>query len=196
MIPGPVALQAKSLFPRLRVRTHFPARDVIMIHKINWKPVLTYVVLVGLPMLGVLEALQLGRGLRAPTRVVGKWVLQPDASYTGGSNCVKLLSLLKDPVLSMSQSGTHLVLSFNDGLKTSLTGSIEQTSLAASVSSQPESSVGEAGCDGGRIYLKAIVEGEPEQQRLSGTLMMPGCHECSPVSFTGLRQRQPESERR
>lgn len=166
-----------------------------MIREINFKSVLTYSLLAGLPLAGILGVLHLGRGLQAPTCVAGKWVLQADAGHAVESNCAKLSSLLKQPVLSISQSGTQLVLSFDDELRTSLTGDIQQRSLTAEGDSRPGSFAGDAGCDGSKIYVKAILEEEPGQGRLTGTFMVPECRECAPVSFSGSHRQQSDRGR-
>jgi hypothetical protein len=150
------------------------------------KFVVAYVLLVGLPMLGLAGVLRSGRSLVAPISIDGVWKIQGDASRLSGQSCSKTLTSLLNSPLTISQSGISLALTFNTPSKIPASGSLEGTSLKASIVPPRDS---EAGCSGDQIpFITASVDPKSEPRTLSGILSVTGCASCAPVEFRAVRQ--------
>ncbi|HNB53430.1 MAG TPA: hypothetical protein PK530_15870 [Anaerolineales bacterium] len=147
------------------------------------KAVLHYVFLVGIPVLVVLGILRLGENtLKAPASVEGNWLLAlPENATT--SSCKTMQIDVKEPMLNISQSGPHLVLTFNDENRTDLKGTLNELSInahSAQVSSDGLSS----------LSLTLTVDRDAEPDQMQGVLTLESCGET--WSFTAVRQ--PETE--
>src|SRR5712692_4031826 len=103
-----------------------PGRKIEVFHK---NLVLAYILLVGLPLLGLFSVLEAGRGLVALPAVSGEWTLDLDARPSAPANCLAPLTGAQRPVLNISQSGANVVVSFNEAPKMTLTGSLEGNRL-------------------------------------------------------------------
>ncbi len=155
------------------------------------KLVLTYVVLVGLPLLGLLGVLRAGRKLTAPVAVGGAWNLEADFTPLSGTPCGALLSGRKQPSLNISQSGTSVRFSIGDPVENGIPGTLQNSTLTMGTmgGESPESSVrsGVSCEDSQALYLKATVHPEGGKRVMTGTLGIHGCANCSPVSFRAVR---------
>lgn len=77
------------------------------------KALVQYVLLVGIPILGVLGVLHLGQGLSAPHAVSGLWDITPSDSGQAASvtcSCPTVTDTLATQTLTVEQSGPKLVL--------------------------------------------------------------------------------------
>lgn len=153
------------------------------------KLVLEYVFLVGLPLVGLLGILRAGQHLTPPISVAGAWNVDADLSALASAGYGQLLTGARQPFLTISQSGTSLVFSLNNPQRTTLSGTIHDTTLTIG----PEHSEGFEGTGGHcgdprAIYLKAVVYKQGGQRVLTGILGIRSCEKCVPVSFRAVRQ--------
>src|SRR2546430_13404224 len=95
--------------------------------KANRDFIIAYVVLVGLPILGLVGVLKTGRTLGAPFSVDGTWKLQADAVRLQALPCGKSLAS-PDIAMSVSQSGANFTLDLVSGPKSLSSRSEEHTS--------------------------------------------------------------------
>ncbi len=153
--------------------------------------VIAYILLVGLPLLGLAGVLRSGRKLIAPISIDGTWKVEGDASRISNQPCAKTLSSLLNTSLVISQSGKNLAITFNNPTKTVGSGLLEGKSLRASIGPQRDSA-GEAGCGGDQIpILNAAIDPKSEPRILTGTLSVSECTSCTPVAFRAVRQPRP-----
>jgi len=117
--------------------------------------------LVGVPVLGLFGILEAGRSLAAPPSVSGDWTVEFDSA----ANCAGL-ARLRQPALTISQSGTEARITLNDGRATTLEASINESSLTAK-------------------SLTAAITGKAAQRVLEGKVELDGC---GPVAFRAVRQ--------
>jgi hypothetical protein len=148
--------------------------------------VMAYILLVGLPLLGLAGVLRSGRSLVAPISVDGVWRIEPDTSHLIVQACAKSAAALSASSVVISQSGKSLVLAFNNAAKTVASGTLDGANLKVSLAPSRDSS-SEAGCDQG-VVLAATVDPKTEPRALTGVLSVAGCPSCAPIEFHALRQ--------
>jgi hypothetical protein len=158
------------------------------VSRISRNFIIAYVVLVGLPVLGLIQVLKSGRGLAAPLSVDGTWKLQTDASPLSKSPCGNPATSFQNPLLQISQSGKALVLTLSNGAKMTTPGAIEGTKIRAAF---PPSATGsnQTGCGNeGALVLTATVDPKSDPRSLVGMLSVDNCSACATVEFRGERQ--------
>ena len=121
-----------------------------------------YLLLVGVPVLGLLGILEAGRAITAPLSVGGDWALEFDPA----APCATGPASLQQPALSISQSGTEALITVNDGHATTLEATINGSALTAK-------------------SLKASIAGKLGARTLEGMMRFDGC---APVAFRAVRQ--------
>lgn len=150
--------------------------------------VIAYIILVGMPLLGLAGILRSGRGLSAPISVDGVWKLSTDTANQPSGRCGKSLASLQDWLLTISQSGKELVVSLNNGSSATGSGVIEGTTLNATVPLR-EASANEPGCAiDGVLTLSATINPKAEDRSMQGTISVSGCTSCSGVKYQAVRQ--------
>ena len=152
--------------------------------------VIAYILLVGLPLLGLVGVLRSGRSLTAPFSVDGAWKIEPGASRLPASPCGNFLSSVSNAPLSISQSGKSLVVTLSGGTKTTtgtLDGKTVRAKFAGTVRSGADKS-GAAACGDDSLTLAATLDPLAEPRTLSGTLSIEGCGSCPPLEFRAVRQ--------
>jgi hypothetical protein len=148
--------------------------------------VVAYILLVGLPLLGLAGVLRSGRSLIAPISVDGVWKIETDAGRLAVASCDKPASAFSSMVIS--QSGKGFVLTVNNGSKTVSSGVLEGKSLRASVVPVRDLS-SKSGCgDDQPFALTATVDPNTEPRSMTGLLSVNGCPSCVPVKFHAVRQ--------
>jgi hypothetical protein len=148
--------------------------------------VVAYILLVGLPLLGLAGVLRSGHSLTAPISVDGVWKIETDAGRMAVPSCDKPASAFSSVVIS--QSGKSLVLTFNNAPKTVSSGVLEGESLRASGVPARDLSV-KSGCGDDQPWtLTATVDSSTEPRSLTGVLSVTGCPSCVPVKFHAVRQ--------
>jgi len=160
--------------------------------------VIAYILLVGLPLLGLVGILKSGRRLAAPFSVDGAWKIESGASRPPASPCGNFLSSVSNAPLSISQSGKSLVVTLRGGTKTTtgtLDGKTVRAQFAGTVRSGTDKS-GAAECGDGSLTLAATLDPLAEPRTLSGTLSVEGCGSCAPLEFRAVKQpRSPGGTR-
>jgi len=156
--------------------------------------VIAYVLLVGLPILGLVGILKSGRNLTAPISIDGVWQLQADPAQLASMSCGKALGDSSNTTLSISQSGKNFSLGFgsinpSNGLRSVASGVVDGTTLRASLPIPSATSAADGGCGQGReLTLVATVNPKADPRSLAGTLSINGCPSCTPVEFNAVRQ--------
>jgi hypothetical protein len=138
---------------------------------------ISYLLLVGVPILGVLGLLRLGANLAAPVAVAGDWLLV-EAPY---SSCMNGLVWDQPSKMAIAQSGRLLVVSLSDANHSVLTGKLDGLAITA------ESDRG--------LRLSAAVDKNEDPYRMEVELTVSDCSE--PVQWSATRfpvaQNQPAS---
>ncbi|HYM78946.1 MAG TPA: hypothetical protein VE377_23435 [Candidatus Dormibacteraeota bacterium] len=153
----------------------------------NRRFIVAYILLVGLPLVGLAGVLKTGRALNAPISIDGVWKLDAPASHPVSQSCDQAVSALLASSLLVSQSGKSLALTFNGASKTAFSGELEGRNIKASIG--PVS-----GCVNEQpVMLAASVDPKSEPKLLTGSLTVSNCASCSPVEFRAVRQPRPQS---
>jgi hypothetical protein len=153
--------------------------------------ILAYILLVGLPIVGLLGVLRSGRKLTPPISVDGLWHLQADPDRLASLPCGNALASSPDTALAISQSGKNFTLTLANGPKSTSSGELDGTALKASIAPSPEWSA-QAGCGSDReLALVATVDPKSEPRSLSGTLSVNNCSSCGAVEIRAVKQTPP-----
>jgi hypothetical protein len=156
--------------------------------RVSWNFVLAYVLLVGLPLLGLAGVLRSGRTLVAPISIDGTWQLDADAKPSAGYPCPAASNLVSSP-LQISQSGLTFVVTFGKN-KAELPGTLEGKTLKASSLPGPDT---QSGTCSGPFTLTATVDPKSDPRSLTGALSVPACSSCEPIAFHAVRQPKPQA---
>jgi hypothetical protein len=149
------------------------------ISRTNRNFVIAYVLLVGVPLLGLAGVLKAGHALTAPISVDGTWTLQTDTATLCGWT-------LQNPVLTISQSGRDLVVGLNNGLNAAGTGTLAGATMDAALP-LPATAADHCGSDA-TLALRAAIDSKAEPKTMLGTISVNGCASCPDVSYRALRQ--------
>jgi hypothetical protein len=147
--------------------------------------VVSYVLLVGLPILAVVAILHLGRNLRAPARVAGTWGLDFSSSHSPIHAC-NPTARASHLVLTISQSGREISPQFN-GSEELDRGTIEGTTLQWVIAPRPEWS-GPSVCPGLDLSFVAQVDSETMPTFMRGIVFIRGCTACTSTEFRATRR--------
>ncbi len=151
------------------------------------KLILSYICLVGIPLLGLIGIVRAGQRLQAPISVGGIWNVEADFSPLSGKPCGDALGSGKQPLLSISQSGDRVLLTLNNPQATALAGTIHGSALAAGNEDAGDPVGGQ--CTAAQaIGVSAAVTEDGEERALTGVFKLISCPECAPVSFHATRQ--------
>ena len=129
---------------------------------------LLYLGLVGLPVLGILGLLQVGRTLSAPISLAGTWnaQLSPKSEATAAGP-----GLLPRPmVLTITQSGSDVILVFDDVQRTTLVGKIQGATIDASAVRQDGTANYAADVGNTPRSFRASIDWRADPRRLVGVL--------------------------
>jgi len=147
--------------------------------------VIAYILLVGLPLVGLAGVLRSGRNLNAPFSVDGAWKIDAGASHPSAAPCTDFLSSVSNSPLSISQSGTSLVISL--GGKTT-TGALAGKTIKAQFAGFNNANTD---CKDRSLTLTATLDPQAEPRTLSGRFSVEGCASCAPVEFRAVKQPRP-----
>lgn len=151
------------------------------------RPILLYVSLVGLPVLGILGLLQVGQTLSAPISLAGKWnaqLIPRNPQDLAGNN-----SLLRPgpTTLNITQSGPNLLLSFEDDPKATFVGNIRDMTINAGMVRQDAKATYTSNGTTS-IFLRARVDRHTSPERLLGVLTFANESVRIEVPLTAIRQ--------
>jgi len=150
------------------------------------KPVLLYLVLVGIPILGILGLLQVGQTLSAPISVAGTWNAQLSLPSQLDSAAGDPLIHPGPTLLNISQSGPRLFLAFNDDQKTTLVGNVQDMTIDASVFRDGRANSSSLAAT--IIHFHGKVNRQTEPDRLVGVLIFEDGPSRTEVPLTATRQ--------
>jgi hypothetical protein len=131
------------------------------------KLLISYFLLVGVPILGVLGLLQLGANLVAPVAVAGEWL----PSEAPSSGCMSGLVWDQPAKMAIAQSGRLLVVSLSDANHSILTGTLDGLAISAEYDS--------------RLWLSAAVDSSADPYQMQVELTVGDCPE--PVRWRATR---------
>jgi len=153
----------------------------------NRRFVLAYILLVGVPLLGLAGVLKFGRGLSAPISVDGVWKLSADGTHLP-AKCAKGLAFLQGSLITFSQSGRDVIVTVNGEGAISGSGVIEGTTLNASLP-VVATTANEPGCNTDNVLtLRATVDPKLEPRSMQGIFSFQQCPSCSSLSYQAVRQ--------
>ena len=124
------------------------------------KSIFHYILLVGLPVLGIVGLLRIGDRITPPISVGGNWQIEVASHDTADTHWNGFFNWSGKPVLTILQSGPHVRLAFKNGEGTTLAGTMTDLTLTAA-------STG--------INLEARLDQEVEQDILSGKMTIDNC---------------------
>jgi hypothetical protein len=145
--------------------------------------VIAYILLVGVPLLALAGVLRSGRSLIAPFSVDGTWKLDAGAIPPASAPCGDFFSSVLNSPVSISQSGTSLVIGL-EGKTT--TGTLTGKTIKAQFSGAANPNASD--CSDRSLSLTATLDPLIEPRALSGKLSVEGCASCLPVEFRAVRQ--------
>lgn len=158
--------------------------------------VVAYVLLVGLPLLGLAGVLKSGRSLVAPISVDGIWKIEAEAgrlgSQSASQSCEKTAAPFAAGSIAISQSGKNLVLTFDNGSKVVASGAIEGKTISASFAPARDTS-SDNSCGDRPITFVATIDPRTEPRSLSAVLSVKDCASCVPLEFRAVRQPRTPS---
>lgn len=141
-----------------------------------------YLVMVGLPFLGVLAVLELGSSVEAPVRVAGEWQIDGELESNLDTPCAPLLSRFYAPVISISQSGKFLEIALPNRSRDRLLGSFADDRLLAEA---------RPALFGDDVFDLVRISGRLAEEEgkliIHGVLAMPRRIDCIPVPFRAQR---------
>jgi hypothetical protein len=149
--------------------------------------VIAYILLVGLPLLGLVGVLRSGRTLTAPFSVDGAWKIDTGTAHPSAAPCGDFLSSLSNSPVSISQSGTSLVIGLGSGKTT--TGILDGKTIKAQFAGSANPNAND--CSDHNLALTATLDPQTEPRTLSGRITVEGCATCAPVEFYATRQPRP-----
>lgn len=148
--------------------------------------VFAYIVLVGVPVLGLVGVLRGGKTLTAPISVSGSWKVSADQSRFLANPCARILSGA-NATFAISQSGKNFTLTVPSASLSTSSGAIEGTTLRADLT--PIAGSKDPACTTQPVSLVASVP-QSDPRSLHGVLHVDNCSSCDPIQFQGTRDEQ------
>jgi hypothetical protein len=152
------------------------------------RSILLYLLLVGMPVLGLLALLHIGQGLTPPISVAGTWTVQTTPQLVDAPSCSDPFGRSGHPRLTITQSGSRLLLMLNDDKESALTGEINGPNINAEVVSRPPAAAVNLSLrDAPEILFRASVDRRALVERLVGELSFINRPFCARIPFTATR---------
>jgi hypothetical protein len=158
------------------------------------KPILLYLILVGLPVLAIFGLLRAGQKLSAPISLAGAWNAQLNLENPPDSSVRTALIHPGPTVLSITQSGPHVFLTFDELQTTTLIGNVQDLTVYASFIPESGGPTNTSGSKMTAIYFHGRVDRQTQPDRLLGVITFDRGPVRSKVSVIASRQsgvRQP-----
>jgi hypothetical protein len=134
--------------------------------------------MVGLPIAGMLVALNLGRGLAAPASVAGVWRVELVEPAGGIQRCNEAPAPVP-PALQIIQSGRRIAISVGDEKKVAAVGELREATLTAA---------------GDSLQVKARLHREGDRTRLQGFISLRVCGKPAEIEFHAAPAPKRETE--
>jgi hypothetical protein len=160
-------------------------------HSYKFRLGLTYVLLVGLPLLAIALTLRGGAHLQAPLAVRGDWVVSADFASWRREPCAASFVDTSQPFMTITQSGRDLTVVLTNMGNVTMVGTIDGATLKATrqLGHDKIESVWENECPGEKsLQMQAEVGGQGESRSFTGTLALKGCANCAPIAFSATRR--------
>jgi hypothetical protein len=154
------------------------------------RPVLWYIVMVGVPVAAMLGILRLGERLEPPRAAHGQYSIAFDSA--GSGHCLSALVADGDSRLNIAQSGPKLDMTFGP---VELFGTIDGDRIYAAAPTQENALLRAASCltvDTVAVSAALPARGATDTHWV-GNFLFPGCATCPGVPFRGTRL--PDRER-
>lgn len=152
------------------------------------RAVFLYLVLVGFPVLGILGLLRVGQTLSAPSSLAGRWNAQLGVPTSLVSSAGDPLIHPGATILSITQSGPQVLLTFDDIQKQPLIGTVQDSVIYARF--VPESASDTSGLATAAIYFQGRIDRQTDQARLLGVLTFDRGPVRTEVPLTAVRQSE------
>jgi hypothetical protein len=137
---------------------------------------------VGVPFLGLLGILRIGQGVVPPRSIGGTWELAVNETPPPDFGSCLELAPRAAPRLVVEQSGLHAQVELSAGRTVNIPVDVDGDLVSGATPLE--------GCPGGMLRLSAQLSPAAASgpSELAGTLALPGCDSCAPVSFRAVRQ--------
>jgi hypothetical protein len=156
---------------------------------------ISYLLFVGVPLVGLLGVLRVGQGIEPPRAVHGSWAVQPMAA--SGRVCTRYLLSDADSTLVIAQSGRQLTGTLGPGAEVGLKGSVTGNEISLEGVIPPGATPRHVACtEGDTLRLIAKFSVTREARQLEARLWSSGCADCGAVAFTAARPREYHRRRR
>ena len=146
-----------------------------------------YIITVGILSLVLLKILEVGKNLKAPPNVSGKWIIRTDSTLKNGK-CFSQYFGNNIPGFFIEQSGKYLELTLDDSAGTKINGELEDDSLRFSGTFTAGNNFDKS-C--GKNFLVNLnletVNGAPPEEA-TGIWSTPNCSRCSSISFAAVKE--------
>ena len=152
-----------------------------------WRVVRQYGALVGVPVLGIGLVLHAGSELTAPPDIGGPWLLTAVSRGAVPESCLASVARSGPIPLRISQSGGFISARLT-GWRGDAHGRLTEGRLTLDWSDveQPQCM--------GALRLDGELEAVSGIETLTGTIRIPGCHECGTTRFVAERRDAGPSE--
>jgi hypothetical protein len=137
------------------------------------RSIFLYPLLVGTAIAGIIGLLRIGERLTAPVSIGGAWSLALDPTAASDQACRELSTGFNQRIMTVSQSGLYLRVTFDNPEPIVLAGEIHELLLTAASQVSDE------------IQVQARVDRQADPDRLLGTITSKQCH--APVAVTAAR---------
>ena len=145
---------------------------------------LSYLALVGIPLLGLLGVLEIGERLSAPAAVHGAYALTLPAPR---EPCLAAAFPRDNPRVVIAQSGPIVQVRLGGPAGLELRGRTDAGTLRAS---GPLPHRRPAGCAADSVTFDGTVTRTPDARLLAGSLRLAPCDSCAPVPIAGVLPRR------
>lgn len=156
---------------------------------------IAYILLVGLPLLGLVGVLRAGRRVSAPISVDGAWKLESASAISLSQPCAKSIASLQDSTMAISQSGRSLVLTLNSGANATGQGVIEGTAISGTIPLNDGPAEDSACGKNSVLTLTGNIDPKAEPRSLTGIIVVDGCSSCATMNYRAVRQSSPVREK-
>jgi hypothetical protein len=150
--------------------------------------IVTYLILVGIPLAGLMGILKIGEGLEAPRPVAGRWVAVERASRSAWNPFCRTSAVEdEDEGLSqvrLEQSGARVDVFWSAVRADKFVVKVIGDSIEGKLTLQSDES-----CPGGELRLNAALREVNARGRITGELRREDCPNCPPIPVDWRQRR-------